>query len=78
MTTLQLEISDRVHDYLYERLNGHWESASAYISDLIAQEQRTKAEAQLRDMLNEAGVDEATDLSLEDIYQQALSRFQAK
>ena len=78
MTTLQLEISDRVHDYLYERLNGHWESASAYISDLIAQEQRIKAEKQLREMLNEAGVDEATDLSLEDIYQQALSRFQTK
>ncbi len=78
MTTLQLEISDRVHDYLYERLNGHWESASAYISDLIAQEQRVKAEAQLREMLNEAGIDEATDLSLEDIYQQAVSNFQAK
>ena len=73
MATLQLELSDRVHDYLHERLNGHWETASAYIGELIAQDQRLKAEAHLREMLNEVGVDESTELSLQDIYQQAVS-----
>lgn len=78
MTILQLELSDRVQGYLSEQLNGHWEAAGAYISELITQDQRTKAEARLREMLNEEGVDESTNHGLEDIYQQAMSNFQVQ